>query len=256
MELNFDPSIAASYHSPTQKARVLTEGWVAGQSYCPNCGHRQLNQFEAGRRVADFFCSVCGEEFELKSKKSVLTGRVVDGAFSAMMERLTSRTNPNLFLMNYDAISHSVTDFLVVPKHFFTPTIIEKRKALSPTARRAGWVGCNILIDDIPRPGRIYLVRNRNIEPLSDVMATWQKTLFLREETNFDSKGWLLDIMSCMDKLNSNEFKLSQIYEFTPILEKLHPDNHHIKDKIRQQLQVLRDRGLLEFLGNGHYRLK
>ena len=28
----------------------------------------------------------------------------------------------------------------------------------------------------------------------------------------------------------------------------------HIKEKIRQQLQVLRDKGLIEFLGNGHYR--
>jgi len=28
-------------------------------------------------------------------------------------------------------------------------------------------------------------------------------------------------------------------------LEKLHPDNRHVKDKIRQQLQALRDAGLL-----------
>jgi predicted Rdx family selenoprotein len=33
-------------------------------------------------------------------------------------------------------------------------------------------------------------------------------------------------------------------------LEQLHPDNRHIKDKIRQQLQVLRDAGLL-LHGNG-----
>jgi type II restriction enzyme len=29
-------------------------------------------------------------------------------------------------------------------------------------------------------------------------------------------------------------------------MEELHPDNRHVKDKIRQQLQVLRDRGFLE----------
>jgi type II restriction enzyme len=32
-------------------------------------------------------------------------------------------------------------------------------------------------------------------------------------------------------------------------------DSFHIPDKIRQQLQVLRDLGLLEFLGAGSYRL-
>src|SRR5689334_18268555 len=40
-----------------------------------------------------------------------------------------------------------------------------------------------------------------------------------------------------------------------PDLAKLHPDNRHVRDKIRQQLQVLRGLGLLEFLGAGSYRL-
>ena len=34
----------------------------------------------------------------------------------------------------------------------------------------------------------------------------------------------------------------------------LHPDNRHVLDKIRQQLQVLRDMGFVEFLGRGRYR--
>ena len=38
-------------------------------------------------------------------------------------------------------------------------------------------------------------------------------------------------------------------------LSKKHPDNRHIKDKIRQQLQVLRDKGYLEFSSRGNYRL-
>jgi hypothetical protein len=33
-------------------------------------------------------------------------------------------------------------------------------------------------------------------------------------------------------------------------------DSCHIRDKIRQQLQLLRDLGLLEFLGPGSYRLR
>jgi Dam-replacing HTH domain/Dam-replacing family len=41
-------------------------------------------------------------------------------------------------------------------------------------------------------------------------------------------------------------FNLSRIpaeaYAFTRELEKLHPDNRHVRDKIHQQLQVLRDR--------------
>ena len=36
---------------------------------------------------------------------------------------------------------------------------------------------------------------------------------------------------------------------------KKYPKNWHVRDKIRQQLQVFRDKGLLEFLGSGTYRL-
>lgn len=34
----------------------------------------------------------------------------------------------------------------------------------------------------------------------------------------------------------------------------MRPANRHVRDKIRQQLQVLRDLGLLEFLGAGSYK--
>jgi type II restriction enzyme len=38
-------------------------------------------------------------------------------------------------------------------------------------------------------------------------------------------------------------------------LSNKHQDNRHIKEKIRQQLQILRDKGYLEFLERGRYRL-
>jgi len=43
--------------------------------------------------------------------------------------------------------------------------------------------------------------------------------------------------------------------QFTRELEKLHPDNRHVRDKIRQQLQVLRDAGLLLHVERGIWRL-
>jgi hypothetical protein len=35
-----------------------------------------------------------------------------------------------------------------------------------------------------------------------------------------------------------------EIHAYEPDLKALHPENRHVRDKIRQQLQVLRDRGL------------
>jgi len=68
-------------------------------------------------------------------------------------------------------------------------------------------------------------------------------------------KGWVLDVMKCVDKINKPEFTLQEIYNFENILGEKHPDNKHVKDKIRQQLQFLRDKEYLKFLGNGKYRL-
>jgi len=54
--------------------------------------------------------------------------------------------------------------------------------------------------------------------------------------------------------LNKEEFTLPDDYAFTEHLQSLHPGNRHVPDKIRQQLQVLRDLGFVEFLGRGRYR--
>lgn len=144
---------------------------------------------------------------------------------------------------------------MVIPKHFFVPEIIEKRNPLSPVAKRAEWVGCNILVQNIPHSGRIFYVKNGIIENKNNVLAKWKKTLFLKEEKQ-DLKGWLLDIMNCVDRLEKREFSLSEIYGFEDFLNQKHPNNRHVKDKIRKQLQFLRDKGYLEFAGKGYYRLK
>lgn len=43
------------------------------------------------------------------------------------------------------------------------------------------------------------------------------------------------------------------MYNFEAELQLKHPENHNVKAKIRQQLQILRDKGLIQFLGNGQY---
>lgn len=75
----------------------------------------------------------------------------------------------------------------------------------------------------------------------------------MRTQT-LETKGWLLEILKCLDKIHNKEFTLEQIYGFENDLKSIFPNNKHVKDKIRQQLQVLRDKGIIEFLGRGKYR--
>lgn len=255
INLAYDTRLTDQYKSSSQKVRILTEGWVKDEIYCPNCGDLNLEHYPNNKPVADFFCEKCNEDFELKSKSNNVGKKIVDGAYKAMLERLADAHNPNLFLLNYDLGSWQVSNFFVIPKHFFISEIIEKRAPLSVTARRAGWVGCNILLNRIPEAGRIFFIRNKRIEKKENVCALWQKTLFLREEKKAEAKGWLLDVMRCIELINKKEFSLANVYRFKATLAKKHPNNKHIKDKIRQQLQYLRDKKYLEFIGKGEYRL-
>mgnify|MGYP001568124232 FL=1 len=102
---------------------------------------------------------------------------------------------------------------------------------------------------------KIFLVKQQRIEPKEKVLAEWKKTLFLREENEISARGWLLDIMRCIEKGGRRSFVLGDIYAFEHELSRLHLDNKHIRDKIRQQLQVLRDKGYLEFTSRGSYQL-
>ncbi|HLD31100.1 MAG TPA: DpnI domain-containing protein [Patescibacteria group bacterium] len=254
MLLNFNIALATQYKSQSQAIRVMTEDWVKNEIFCPNCGEFVKN-FENNKPVADFYCKNCREEYELKSKKDEMGRKIVDGAYEKMIERLNSTNNPNFFFLNYSLQDYKVKNFVVIPKYFFVPEIIEKRKPLSEKARRAGWIGCNILLQDIPLSGKIFYVKNEKPENKTDILKNWQRTLFLRESREIDLRGWVLDVMSCIDKLNKKEFTLDEVYNFENILYQKHPDNKHIKDKIRQQLQFLRDKGYLEFLERGKYRL-
>lgn len=254
MKLGFEET-QSPYSSGSQSARAWTERWVKDWIYCPNCGSPHVSQFPANRPVADFFCPICAEQYELKSQKKSFGAKVVDGAFRTMSERLVSDNNPNLLLLNYDLARLSVTNVFIVPKHFFVLEIIEKRKPLAGTARRAGWTGCNILLNQIPVSGKIFFVREGIPQPKELVLSQWKRTLFLRDES-VDARGWLIEVMKCVESIGRQQFDLDDVYTFEAKLSQLYPNNRHVKQKIRQQLQFLRDRGYLDFVSRGSYRLR
>ena len=254
MIFTFNTNLAKDYRSNTQRIRVLTEDWVSCNMYCPICGRPVLHHYEANRPVADFFCDDCHSDFELKSKEGKelqSDHKIVDGAYETMIRRITSLQNPNFFFLTYQ--NFVVNNFVLIPNHFFIPGIIEKREPLSDHAKRAGWIGCNIDLHNIPESGKIFIIRNGQEIDHQQVIACYQKTEALKTD-NLDSRGWIMDVLNCIDRIASKDFTLSQIYAFEQELKIKHPDNNFIKDKIRQQLQLLRDKGLLEFTSRGNYR--
>jgi len=68
--------------------------------------------------------------------------------------------------------------------------------------------------------------------------------------------GWTLDVLNLLRSLHKQTFTLADAYTLEPHLASLHPANRHVRPKIRQQLQILRDLGLLHFLSPGHYAFR
>lgn len=252
MDFSFDESLSSGYKSVSQKVRVMSESWVQQNIFCPVCGNHCLSKAKNNAPVYDFKCDACGETFELKSKCGKLGKKISDGAYDTMIERITGFTNPNLLVMQYSK-DFQVIDLLFIPKFFFTPDIIEKRKPLSSTAKRAGWVGCNIEYCDIPQQGRIPIIVDRHIHNSDDVICAYNRIKSFKTD-NLSARGWLLDILNCVNRIPESEFTIKRMYSFENELKNKHPENNHIKEKIRQQLQVLRDKNIIEFKGNGVYK--
>lgn len=252
MNLHFDEALGEKYKSRAQKIRVMSENWVGENMFCPCCGNPHIVELKNNESVADMQCNNCGGIFELKSKEGKLGKKINDGAYSTMIKRITSITNPELFVMQYSS-DYVVTDLTLIPKFFFVPQIIEKRKPLASTARRAGWTGCNILYSQIPQQGKISIIKNGIVKSASEVVKNYARIKRL-EIQDVNSRSWLFDVLNCVNNIESNEFCLQEIYTYTETLQEKHINNHNVEAKIRQQLQYLRDKGFIEFLGRGCYK--
>lgn len=124
---------------------------------------------------------------------------------------------------------------------------------MAETARRSGWVGCNILLEKIPSQGRIHIIKNGEEVDKSSVVEKVAQSKRL-EFNDINTRGWVFDVLNCVNSLSKDAFALSDVYAFVDMLSVKHPRNNNVEAKIRQQLQVLRDLGFIEFLGRGHYR--
>ncbi len=242
------------YKSSSQLIRVVTENWFKDNMYCPFCNSDEIESFPNNYPVADFYCNECGEEFQLKSKKNHIGKIITDGEYNKMINAIHSHKIPNFFFLSYTLDIEQIKDLLVVPKEFILPNVIQKRKPLSQNARRAGWTGCNIKLDLIPNSGKVYTIREKQMIHKNEVRNKIISIDFIRKLKDLNSRGWINDILLVISQIQSDNFTLKDVYQYVHILKKLHPNNNNIRAKIRQQLQILRDNKIIEFVDRGVYK--
>lgn len=253
MELNCKSELGAHLRGRTQQVRVITEGWFQSVGYCLACHSDVLKPTRANTKARDFLCPQCSTPYELKSSAKALGSRVVDGEFSAMMARIAASEAPTLMLLQYTP-SWRIHNLVALHSVFLTPVVVEARKPLSPTARRAGWQGCNLRIDRIPQDGKISLVKDGTVKPKTEVRRLFEQSMRL-SELNPAQRGWTALALDAVRKIGKREITLREMYAFESAMHAAYPQNSHVRDKIRQQMQVLRDLGYVEFVERGEYRV-
>jgi type II restriction enzyme len=254
MDITMSGGLAAAYRSASQRARVVTEAWGETNLYCPNCPSPQLSRLPHNTKGSDYRCRNCGFLFQLKGRHSCFGKQIPDGAYSVMIEAIRRDETPNFYFMQYSAGDWRVKNLLLVPGFAFSESAIVKRKPLGPHARRAGWIGCNIALGNVPEEARIKVVVDGEIVRADEVRNKFRRISSLKA-VSIGSRGWTLEVLVGVRQLERTEFTTEEAYSLVPKLEELHPNNRHVREKIRQQLQVLRDSGLLIHVGRGRWRI-
>lgn len=245
--------LGQDYTSGCQIARVVTEEWAHEALFCVACSSNRLDRAPHNTRAYDLACPKCDECYQLKSRRTWSERKVADAGYHAMMTAIAADKTPNLLILQYSG-EWRVKNLLLIPRFFFTASAIEKRKPLGPNAPRAGWVGCNIRLDAIAPDGKLRIVSDGCPTPAPQVRQWYRQVLALSTITPI-ARGWSLEVLSALRSMRRADFTLSDAYALEAQLSRLYPENRNVRPKIRQQLQVLRDKGIVTFLGNGRYRL-
>jgi len=254
MLLRCDVSVADRYTSQTQRSRVLSEAWFQSNAYCLSCESDNLCATMANTKATDFTCPNCDQRYELKTFRNRPKRTLVDGAYSALMGRIISGSVPTLMMLERND-EWEIQSLTAIHNLFLTPNVVQQRKPLSATARRAGWVGCNIRLDRIANDAQIEVVGPHGANEPRLVRDAFQQFNKLRR-IDPRSRGWTTLALRIVLSLEKDVFTLGDLYGREDQFADEYPDNKNIRPKIRQQLQVLRGLGYLHFIGNGVYRLQ
>ena len=259
MDLSLNLAVADGLKSQSQIARRITEDWAERNLFCLACSSEELIADRPGTPVRDFACPLCGTSYQLKSKNGRHGKVIANSAYCPKITAIRQGIAPNYAFLDYSRYNLLVTNLFVVPGHFLTESVIQRRPPLPPSARRAGWVGSNILLSELPLDARISIVENSlPVDP--DLARTyWSKFQYLKDDPRA-SDGWGPQMLSAVRLMQAETgkdyFTLQDFYRrFRDMLSELHPANNNVEARIRRQLQLLRDNDILRFLGRGRYRI-
>ncbi len=233
----------------------MGENWTESNFYCPSCLETRVSRQKASTKVIDFRCPRCNQTYNVKASKTPFGRRVRDAEYATFMQAIRERKNPNLVLLHYDKPRLLVVDLEVIPRFFFSSSCVIPSKPTLPKSRSKPWQGCDVSLERVPVDGHIEMVEEGRIVDPEKVNQKYHRAEKLLLRRTINGRGWTADVLRCVRDLRKSPFTLHEVYAYENELQRLHPENRFVIAKIRQQLQILRDHGILRFAGDGRYEL-
>jgi hypothetical protein len=144
----------------TKKQQLGARGEKAVREHvpCPHCARiRHLTPLQTNFPCADLICKFCGflaqvKTYNLKASDA-LPGRIPGAGWRVQHEQIMAGIYHGLYLVGIRDADLIRIDY--VPAHILQacPDVYRPRKALSATAKRAGWVGFEYDIEALPAIG-------------------------------------------------------------------------------------------------------
>ena len=222
--------------------RDLCENWFLDNVFCPNCGYEKLNKTPSS--ASTFCCSACQNKFLLTYREEKDESQLsveLPFSYNKIISQIESALIPDTFVLFFNEYCDVTRLFLVHKKFITTDAIIQKGNVPF------------LALDKILGLGIIRFFQYEEDLDGSEILAAYQNAK-LAEEESAEFNGWVKDVYLCIVKIGKEEFELNDVYRYVDYLKQKHVNNNTIEAKIRQQLQVLRKRGYLEFLGHGRFR--
>lgn len=167
-----DFRVASSLRSRAQIARLVLETWAEFNLFCLSCDSDALVRLPASTPVADFQCGSCEARYQLKGKDGRFGAVIPGAAYGPTIEAIRRGDCPDYVLVEYDRRFATVVFGVALRGSLITESRVEQRTPLSPSAVRAGWIGCNLKIEGLPT---VAIVRPEVVDP-STARAQWAAT--------------------------------------------------------------------------------
>jgi len=107
-------------------------------------------------------------------------------------------------------------------------------------------------MDLIGPDGQVRIIERGRVYSPVEVRQQFRRFIPLSKVAPSE-RGWTTLTLSAIRTLSKRRFTLKDLYDRELQFGMHYPDNKNIRAKIRQQLQVLRDFGLVRFDGRGEY---